>query len=224
MGGKDPDGCLLVGGHSRDYIIDLQRSVFCVVLPGNGWGHIEEPVIHGCIPVIVMPGIHVQLEGVLNITRFTIRIERDQLPRLVDILRAIPPSRVAELQAELAKVWERFTYSALFKREHTMQLRPPDALTRSRVGAQPDTVFSALEPRLRGADATDALVAHLRNRLLLYSHEATRGGALQGGGAAAACAPVPPRTSWPTVPPVDHGPSVPQWPAVNVFVRTSGVV
>ena len=46
------DGCLMIGGHSRDYIADLQRSVFCGVLPGNGWGHIEEPVIHGCIPVI----------------------------------------------------------------------------------------------------------------------------------------------------------------------------
>ena len=52
-GEKDRDGCLLVGGHSRNYIEDLQRSVFCVVLPGNGWGHIEEPAIHGCIPVIV---------------------------------------------------------------------------------------------------------------------------------------------------------------------------
>ena len=40
----DKDGCLLVGGHSRNYIEDLQKSVFCVVLPGNGWGHIEEPV------------------------------------------------------------------------------------------------------------------------------------------------------------------------------------
>jgi hypothetical protein len=45
--GEDADGCLLVGGHSRDYIDELQRSVFCGVLPGNGWGHIEEPVIHG---------------------------------------------------------------------------------------------------------------------------------------------------------------------------------
>ena len=34
--GGDIDGCLLVGGHSRNYIADLQRSVFCVVLPGNG--------------------------------------------------------------------------------------------------------------------------------------------------------------------------------------------
>ena len=156
------------------------------------------------------------------------RLERDQLPQLVDLLRAIPPARVAELQAELAKVWERFTYSALFKREHTMQLRPPDALTRSRVGADPDAVFSALEPRLRGTDATDALVAHLRNRLLLYSRDATRvrrGEAGQGEGAAAECAPLAaPRTSWPPVPPVEHGPPVPQWPAVNVFVRTSGVV
>ena len=60
--GEDVDGCLLVGGHSRDYIADLQRSVFCGMLPGNGWGHIEEPVINGCIPVIIMPDIHVQME------------------------------------------------------------------------------------------------------------------------------------------------------------------
>ena len=165
--GVDPDGCLLVGGHSRDYIADLQRSVFCPVLPGNGWGHIEEPVIHGCIPVLVMPGIHVQLEGVLDVAKFSLRVERQQLPSLVELLRAVPPQRVAELQAELAKVWERFTYAASFKREHRMQASPPDERARARVGRRPDRLFAALEPRLRGRDAPSALIEHLRNRLLV---------------------------------------------------------
>jgi hypothetical protein len=102
--GGDKDGCLLVGGHSRDYIADLQRSIFCVVLPGNGWGHIEEPVIHGCIPVIIMPDIHVQLEGVLNMSAFSVRISRADLPRIVKILQAIPPATIQALQAEMAKI------------------------------------------------------------------------------------------------------------------------
>ena len=37
-------------------------------------------------------------------SRFAIRIERDQLPRLVEMLRAIPPERVTQMRAELAKV------------------------------------------------------------------------------------------------------------------------
>jgi len=215
--GGDKDGCLLVGGHSRDYIADLQRSVFCVVLPGNGWGHIEEPVIHGCIPVIVMPGIHVQLEGILNISAFAVRIEREQLPRIVTILQSIPPPTVRAMQTELAKVWERFTYSGLFKRELQMQARPPDALTAARVGKPPQRedqkslVFTKLEPRLRGLDAPDGLVEHLRLRLAMRESEG-------------ACRHVPASGPWPRPPLISHGPPVPTQPPVDMFVWTSGVV
>ena len=215
--GGDKDGCLLVGGHSRDYIADLQRSIFCVVLPGNGWGHIEEPVIHGCIPVIIMPDIHVQLEGVLNMSAFSVRIPRADLPRIVKILQAIPPATIQAMQAEMAKIWERFTYSGLFKRELQLQLLPPDALTKSRVGAPPDDqrakVFTKLEGRLRGLDAPDGFVAHLRNRLVLHEqHCAVRPAADAAKG------------PWPPVPLVAHGPPVPPNPPVDMFVWTHGVV
>ena len=33
--GADAAGCLLVGGHSRDYIDELQQSTFCGVLPAH---------------------------------------------------------------------------------------------------------------------------------------------------------------------------------------------
>ena len=65
------------------------------------WAHIEEPVIQGCIPVVIMPGIHVQLEGVLDLSRFGVRVARDDIPKLVDILRAIPQAKVERMQAEV---------------------------------------------------------------------------------------------------------------------------
>jgi hypothetical protein len=229
--GTDVDGCLLVGGHSRDYIADLQRSVFCGVLPGNGWGHIEEPVIHGCIPVIVMPEIHVQLEGQLDLSKFTIRIDRSELPRLVETLRAVPPARVAEMQAELAKVWERFTYSGLFKREFAMQDRPPHALTQRRVGVVPTQaeqrarIFMPLEPRLRGIDAVDTLVEHLRLRLVQRRRQQA---GCAPAGLTATRRPHAVEVGWAGAPPtptpfVDHGPPAPLYPAVNFHVWTNGV-
>jgi len=160
--------CVLVGGHTRNFIRVLQRSVFCAVVPGNGWAHIEEPVVQGCIPVVIMPGIHVQLEGVLDVSRFSVRIARDEIPRLVDILRAIPEARVARMQAELAKVWERFTYSGLFKREFASQRRARSSpRLRARVGdvLEGDTPsFAPIEGRLRGADAVDGFLELLRLR------------------------------------------------------------
>ena len=240
--GADKDGCLLVGGHSRDYIADLQRSVFCGVLPGNGWGHIEEPVIHGCLPVIVMPEIHVQMEGMLDLSKFAIRVERHELGGLADRLRSIPPAKVREMQGELAKVWERYTYSSLFKREFAMQDRPPDATTRARVGVPPthaeqrSRVFAPMEPRLRGNDAVETLLSHLRLRKLQQLEQKagcaaaapTAGGAATATATATATERLAATVGWPgapsqPVPLVDHGPLPPKHPPVKFFVWTTGV-
>ena len=59
--GEDVDGCLLVGGHSRDYIADLQRSVFCGVLPGNGSAQrparraLSKPLAPSAVPLSFVP-------------------------------------------------------------------------------------------------------------------------------------------------------------------------
>ena len=164
-----------------------------------------------------MPGIHVQLEGLLNMSRFAIRIERADLPKIVRTLQSIPKANIREMQSELGKVWERFTYSGLFKHEFQLQRSPPDDLAASRFGVVPQRsdqkslVFTKLEPRLRGLDAPDALVEHLRHRLSV--REATT-----------QCSHGRPANSWPPVPLVDHGPPMPPPPPVDMFVWTSGVV
>ena len=69
------------------------------------------------------------------------------------------------MQAELRTVWERYTYSGLFKREYRLQLAAsqltPKAKRRrltARLGApslQDKHSFAPLEPRLSGVDAVD---------------------------------------------------------------------
>lgn len=192
--------------------------------------------IRGCaraVPVIIMPGIHVQLEGVLNISKLSVRISRADLPRIVDILRGFPAARVVEMQAELAKVWERFTYSALFKREIQMQSRPPNGDIAKRVGTPPPLsdqkshVFRALEPRLRGLDAAGALVEHLRQKLEMRCTtprtQAVGPAALSFGSHLDENGEAVP-ASYPAVPLIDHGPPAPPLPAVRFHVWTSGVV
>ena len=44
---------------------------------------------------------------------FALRLPRAKLPRLAEELRAVPPERVAALQAGGRRVWERFTFSSL---------------------------------------------------------------------------------------------------------------
>ena len=36
---------------------ELRNATFCAVFPGNGWGHLEAPIIMGCIPVVVQDEI-----------------------------------------------------------------------------------------------------------------------------------------------------------------------
>ena len=159
----------------------------------------------------------------MDIGRYTVRVERHELPQLIDRLRAIPPReghrlhhsstqlhhtpqaepnphpnpqpstlnlhhhahphphprprprQVQRMQAELRTVWERYTYSGLFKREYRLQLAAsqltPKAKRRrltARLGApslQDKHSFAPLEPWLSGVDAVDSLIALLRRRL-----------------------------------------------------------
>jgi len=50
---------------------------------------------------------------VLDFNAYAIRVPRAKIGRIVEILRAIPPARIARMQSALAKVWERFTFSSL---------------------------------------------------------------------------------------------------------------
>jgi len=99
--------------HTTNYLDEMANATFCGVFPGNGWGHIESPLLLGCIPVVVQDGILTAWEDVLDFDSFALRLPRAKLPRLAEELRAVPPERVAALQAGGRRVWERFTFSSL---------------------------------------------------------------------------------------------------------------
>ena len=67
----------------------------------------EDATLGGCIPVIVQDDVLVAWEGWLDVSQFSVRIAREDAPRIVDILRAIPPERRARLRAGLARVGSR---------------------------------------------------------------------------------------------------------------------
>ena len=45
-----------------DYSELLSSSIFCLVIPGDGWSaRMDDATLHGCIPVIIMVGVLLKL-------------------------------------------------------------------------------------------------------------------------------------------------------------------
>ena len=102
-------------GDSSDLNIEyselLSRSKYCLVAPGDGWSaRAEDSVLHGCVPVIIMDGVHVVFETILNWSSFSIRIPEADIDKTVEILLAVPERKLRSLQAHLSRVWHRFRY------------------------------------------------------------------------------------------------------------------
>ena len=167
--GREAEGIVVSDKHSSGYLDEMLRSVFCGVFPGNGWGHIETPVLLGCIPVVVQDEILTPWEDVLNFSAYAVRIPRRRLHALPEILRAIPPAQVEAMQAALGRVWERFTYSslAMAERERRCAVAPNSAdCTMLRRG------LSGAGGAATGRDAIDTLMQVLHSRLLLAERAA----------------------------------------------------
>ncbi|KAL1523164.1 hypothetical protein AB1Y20_018119 [Prymnesium parvum] len=163
--------------HSSSYFEELKSSTFCGVFPGNGWGHLELPIMLGCIPVVVQDEILVPFENVLNFSLFAIRLRRKDLPRLPEILRTIPSERVKQLQHGLSRVWERFTYSSLGLLERHGNCVttghggmdhgcPPSALGAKRGFATSGDIDFWANPLIRGTDALDTMLQVLKSRIM----------------------------------------------------------
>ncbi|KAL4427668.1 hypothetical protein ABPG75_001757 [Micractinium tetrahymenae] len=153
-----------------DYSELLASSVFCLVLAGDGWSaRMDDAVLNGCIPTIIIDNVDVSFESILDLTAFTVRIPQADAEKLPEILLAIPEERRLEMQRNLAKVWSRFTYSSY--RPYAQRIRQLQQENGAGAAGAPQLSLPPTVPDL-DPDADDAfgtVMAWLYGRL-----EATR--------------------------------------------------
>jgi len=57
LGRHAADDVVVQAQRSPDYKLELSKSRFCGVFPGDGWsGRMEDSILNGCIPVIIQVG------------------------------------------------------------------------------------------------------------------------------------------------------------------------
>ncbi|EFJ49814.1 acetylglucosaminyltransferase [Volvox carteri f. nagariensis] len=90
----------------------LSRSLFCAVVPGDGYSpRFEDAVLHGCLPLIIVDNTHVLFESIIDVDSFSLRISEAALNEyLPHLLTAISPDQIARMQRRLSLVWHRFAY------------------------------------------------------------------------------------------------------------------
>ncbi|KAI3973582.1 hypothetical protein MKW92_033308 [Papaver armeniacum] len=111
FGRQRADDVVVTPVRSVHYHKELSSSIFCGVLPGDGWsGRMEDSVLHGCIPVIIQDGIFLPYENVLNYQSFSIRISEDKIPDLIKILRGFNEAEVEFMLENVKRIWQRFLY------------------------------------------------------------------------------------------------------------------
>ena len=82
---------------------DLRDSLFCLAPSGWGWGwRLTLCVITQSIPVIIQPNVTQPFEELLPYESFSLRYEKEDIPRLPQLLRAVPKETICRMQRALA--------------------------------------------------------------------------------------------------------------------------
>nr|TKV97926.1 hypothetical protein SEVIR_9G526300v2 [Setaria viridis] len=126
---------------TEKYYEELASSVFCGVLPGDGWsGRMEDSMLQGCIPVIIQDGIFLPYENVLNYNSFAVRLQEDDIPNLISTLRGINETQVEFMLGNVRQMWQRFFYrdSILLEAQRQKRLFSEEAPWSVEVSKLPD--------------------------------------------------------------------------------------
>ncbi|KAL4452532.1 hypothetical protein ABPG75_008194 [Micractinium tetrahymenae] len=123
-----------------EYTELLASSIFCLYLPGDGWSaRMEDAMLHGCIPAIIVDEVDVSFESILDYSAFTVRIAEADAEKLPEILQAIPEERRQEMRRNIAEVWHRFTYSSYRPyAKRIRELQQENAAEREAAGLRPE--------------------------------------------------------------------------------------
>ncbi|KAL6749482.1 exostosin-like glycosyltransferase [Haematococcus lacustris] len=90
----------------------LARSKYCLVAPGDGWsGRMEDAILHGCVPVIIMDQVHAVFETILDVDQFAVHITEAQMAQLPTILLSIPDDKWQRMQRRITHIWHRYAYA-----------------------------------------------------------------------------------------------------------------
>ncbi|KAG7674943.1 hypothetical protein Ndes2526A_g07692 [Nannochloris sp. 'desiccata'] len=91
----------------------LSSSVFCFVLPGDGWsGRFEDAIMHGCIPVIIQDEVDVSFESLFDVNEFSLRIAQKDIDQIPEILQGISSERIQQMQNGVKQMMKRYSYGS----------------------------------------------------------------------------------------------------------------
>lgn len=108
----DKEYFLFNEGSSPSYVEEVSQSIFCLCPRGfAAWSRrLFDSVMLGCIPVIIADDIELPFERFLDYSKFSVKIMERDVDRVKEILIGIRKDRIAEMQAELARIWTIFSY------------------------------------------------------------------------------------------------------------------
>lgn len=156
LGRQAVDDVVVQAQRSPQYKLELSKSRFCGVLPGDGWsGRMEDSILSGCIPVIIQDGIHLPFENVLDYESFTVRVAEDNIHNLITILKAINEAQVDSMLAVVRGLWQRFTYHYAVKLE----------ANRQKLKLNKEDLWASVQNSLTGDDAFSTFIHVLEYKL-----------------------------------------------------------
>uniref|UniRef100_A0A182MRP2 Exostosin-2 n=1 Tax=Anopheles culicifacies TaxID=139723 RepID=A0A182MRP2_9DIPT len=102
--------CNFPHGNEHEYPAVLATGTFCLVARGVRLGQpiLLEAMAAGCIPVVMADNYVLPFADLLDWELLAVRLHETNLHTIVPVLRAISAERIAEMQAQIRSVYQRY--------------------------------------------------------------------------------------------------------------------
>lgn len=98
-------------GESVDINEDMTKAKFCLVAGGYGFDmRLYDAISRGCVPLLTQQDTWQPLQHVLRYDRFALRVRKEELAHLKEVLEAVPEKQHAAMVANLRQVHKAFAW------------------------------------------------------------------------------------------------------------------
>ncbi|XP_062191383.1 probable glycosyltransferase At3g07620 isoform X2 [Phragmites australis] len=118
-GGKDPDMRIYSRlpqriTRRRNYVQHMKSSKYCICPMGYEVNspRIVEAIYYECVPVIIADNFVLPFDNALNWSAFSVVVSERDVPKLKEILLAIPETRYITMQSNVKRVQKHFLWHA----------------------------------------------------------------------------------------------------------------